>query len=57
MAKSRYKEVEYSRSKVKKAGRIFATDTSSFDDKQDALLVINNGRAAHAFQCRLYIVT
>ena len=44
-----YEEVKYSRSQIKKAGKTFAAKDSSDSDKEHALELINNWRAAHSF--------
>lgn len=48
-----YKEIEYPKTQVKKAGRIFAGNSSPEAEREDALKIINNWRAAHAFPLQI----
>lgn len=45
----RYEEVNYSRNQIKKAGKIYISETTSEHDKNEALLLINNWRSSHSF--------
>ena len=45
----RWKEVEYSRSKIIKSGKIIKDPTATVEGKIEAIRVIDNWRAAHAF--------
>lgn len=44
-----YEEVKYSRSQVKKAGKVYIDPHALGDEKATALNIINNWRAAHSF--------
>lgn len=44
-----YEEVKYSRSQVKKAGKVYVAPDALADEKVTALSIINNWRAAHSF--------
>lgn len=44
-----FEEVKYSRSQIKKAGKIYVSATATQEEKEDALELINNWRAAHSF--------
>ena len=44
-----YEEVKYARNQIKIAGKIYVSDQSSTEEKEHALEVINNWRAAHSF--------
>lgn len=45
----KWKKVEYSRSKIIKSGKIIKDDNATSEQKEEATLVIDNWRAAHAF--------
>ena len=51
-----YEEVKYSRSKVKRAGKVFVSPNSTAEEKDAALEVINNWRAAHSFPLQVLYV-
>ena len=51
-----YELVKNSRSQIKKAGKTFVSSTATGDEKADALIVINNWRAAHAFPLQVIYV-
>ena len=44
-----FEEVKYTRTQVKKAGKLFVSDKATPNEKEDALDIINNWRAAHSF--------
>ncbi len=46
---SYYSTPEYSRREVNRAAEIFLNQESTFDEKEEALIVINNWRASHNF--------
>lgn len=50
-----WEEPKYSGSKIQKAGKILATSDSMSEEYKDALIVLNNWRASHAYP--LHVVT
>lgn len=48
-----YEEVKYSRSQVKKAGKVYVAPDALADEKVTALSIINNWRAAHSFPLQI----
>ncbi len=44
-----FEEVKYARNQIKKAGKTFVSRNSSAKEKEEALVLINNWRAAHSF--------
>lgn len=44
-----FEEVRYSRSQIKKAGKTYVSATATKEEKENALILINNWRAAHSF--------
>lgn len=40
---------KYSKSEINKAGAVIADPTSSKEDRDNALIILNNWRAAHAY--------
>ena len=48
-----YEEVRYSKTQIKKAGKIYVSRTSSDLEKDKALDIINNWRAAHSFPLQI----
>lgn len=44
-----FEEVKYARNQIKKAGKTFVSDKATKAEKEKALEVINNWRAAHSF--------
>ncbi|MBR2666611.1 MAG: hypothetical protein IKD96_00430 [Oscillospiraceae bacterium] len=44
-----FEEVRYSRTQVKKAGKIYVSENTTQEEKDRALILINNWRAAHSF--------
>lgn len=53
---SRYKEIEYPRTQVKKAGRLFSSGRGTKEERETALKIINNWRAAHAYPLQVFYV-
>lgn len=51
-----YELVQYSRSQIKKAGKLFVSPAATADEKNKALVLINNWRAAHAFPLQVIYV-
>lgn len=51
-----YEEVKYSKSKIKLAGQKFVSPKSTEEEKEKALLLINNWRAAHSFPMQIIYV-
>lgn len=52
----KYEEVKYSRTKIKKAGKDFINSKSTPEEKNNALKIINNWRAAHSFPLQIIYV-
>lgn len=48
-----YEEVNYSRNKIKNAGKLYILKASSKAEKDEALKLINNWRSAHAFPLQI----
>lgn len=52
----RYEELKYSRTQVKRAGKTYISDDATKQQKEDALVMINNWRAAHSFPMQVLYV-
>lgn len=48
-----YEEVKYTRTQIKKAGKAYISDSSNEEEKENALALINNWRAAHSFPLQI----
>ncbi len=48
-----YEEIRFPKTQIKKAGKVFVSDESSKSEKDYALTLINNWRAAHAFPLQI----
>lgn len=48
-----YVKVNYTRTKIKKAGKAFVSSTTTEQEKNDALALINNWRSAHSFPLQI----
>lgn len=49
----KYEDVKYTKNQVKKAGKAFVSSNSEEKEKERALMIINNWRAAHAFPLQI----
>ena len=52
----RYEELKYTRTQIKRAGKIYISDDSTEQQKEEALMMINNWRAAHSFPLQVLYV-
>ena len=52
-----YEEVKYSKSQIKKAGKRYIAPDTDNNERNRALVLINNWRAAHSFPLQVYICT
>ena len=50
---SDYEEIKYTRNQIKKAGKIYVSVNSTKEEKESALILINNWRAAHSFPLQI----
>lgn len=50
---AKYKQLEYPKTQVKKAGRLFSSQRGSEQEREEALRIINNWRAAHAYPMQI----
>jgi hypothetical protein len=48
-----YEEVNYTRTQIKKAGKTYISKTALEDEKNNALILINNWRSAHSFPLQI----
>ena len=48
-----YEEVKYTRTQIKKAGKIFVSSKATEGEKEQALVLINNWRASHSFPLQI----
>ena len=51
-----FEEVKYTRTQIKKAGKIYVSEQSTDEEKESALVLINNWRAAHSFPLQVIYV-
>lgn len=47
--KEKWEIPKYSKSQINKAGKIIASNTSSLEDREESLKILNNWRASHAY--------
>lgn len=50
----RWKEPEYTKKQINNAGIIIRNEDSSFDEKEEALKILDNWRAAHAYPLHVF---
>lgn len=53
---AQYEEIKHSRTQIKRAGKIYISDDATKQQKEDALMIINNWRAAHSFPLQVLYV-
>ena len=51
-----YEELKYTRTQIKRAGKIYTSDDATKQQKDEALMKINNWRAAHSFPLQVLYV-
>ena len=51
-----YEELKYTRTQIKRAGKIYISDDATKQQKDEALIKINNWRAAHSFPLQVLYV-
>ncbi|WP_243141019.1 MULTISPECIES: hypothetical protein [unclassified Lactonifactor] len=50
--KEKWEVPQYSKSQINKAGKIIADSSSTTEDRESALTILNNWRSSHAYHCR-----